>query len=147
MIRKLYRLRWGIEVAFRGLKQTFGRRKLRSRRADRVAVELEWSLLGLGVLQLLALEQQPAEVTPLRISTAQTLEAVRDCLEQLHERPAQQESLPARLANATIDSYQRTSSKAARYQAKCYEKPVAGKPKIKNALAKHKQQIKQLLAA
>jgi hypothetical protein len=38
---RLYRLRWGIELQFRALKQTFGRRKLRSKRPDRALVELD----------------------------------------------------------------------------------------------------------
>jgi hypothetical protein len=33
--RDLYCLRWGVELQFRTLKQTFGRGKLRSRTPDR----------------------------------------------------------------------------------------------------------------
>jgi len=44
----LYRQRWGIELFFRHLKQTFQRRKLRSTSADNARVELEWSLVGVG---------------------------------------------------------------------------------------------------
>ncbi|HYD83840.1 MAG TPA: transposase, partial [Opitutus sp.] len=36
--RELYRQRWGVELQFRTLKQTFGRSKLRSRTADRALV-------------------------------------------------------------------------------------------------------------
>ena len=50
----LYRQRWGIELFFRHLKQTFQRRKLRSTSADHARVELEWSLLGLWGLALYA---------------------------------------------------------------------------------------------
>src|SRR5436309_2513451 len=50
--RELYKLRWGIELQFRTLKQTFGRRKLRSKTPERAVVELDWSLLGLAMIQL-----------------------------------------------------------------------------------------------
>src|SRR5690606_32365365 len=43
----IYRRRWGIELCFRHLKQTFQRRKLRSASAAHARVEIEWSLLGL----------------------------------------------------------------------------------------------------
>jgi hypothetical protein len=51
---RLYQLRWGIELQFRTMKQTFGRRKLRSRTPNRALVELDWSLLGLWIIQLFA---------------------------------------------------------------------------------------------
>ena len=46
---ELYRLRWGVELQFRTLKQTFRRSKLRSRTADKALVELHWSLVGLSL--------------------------------------------------------------------------------------------------
>jgi hypothetical protein len=49
---RLYKLRWGVELQFRTVKQTFGRRKLRSRTAARASVELDWSMLGLWMIQL-----------------------------------------------------------------------------------------------
>ena len=42
-IIQLYKMRWGIEVEFRGLKQTLDRAKLRSRNDRRLLVELDWS--------------------------------------------------------------------------------------------------------
>jgi hypothetical protein len=50
----IYRRRWGIELYFRHLKQTFQRRKLRSTRAEHARVELDWSLLGLWSMALYA---------------------------------------------------------------------------------------------
>ncbi len=38
---RLYQLRWGVEVQFRRLKQTFGRRKVRSKTPERAKVELD----------------------------------------------------------------------------------------------------------
>jgi IS4 transposase len=49
----IYGARWGIELFFRTFKQTFGRRKLRSRSAENADLELDWSLLGLWCICLL----------------------------------------------------------------------------------------------
>jgi hypothetical protein len=51
-------MRWGIEVEFRGLKQTIDKHKLRCRNSDRLLVELDWSLRGMTVAELLALRAQ-----------------------------------------------------------------------------------------
>lgn len=50
----LYRRRWGIELFFRHLKQTYERCKLRNKNAENARVELEWSLLGLWGMALYA---------------------------------------------------------------------------------------------
>src|SRR4029078_5890421 len=49
-IVELYRRRWGIELFYRHLKQTFQRRKLRSTSAENARLELEWSLVGLWAM-------------------------------------------------------------------------------------------------
>lgn len=56
-MREIYRLRWGVEVFIRGFKQTFGRAKLRSHAPRNVEVELDWSLLALWSLELLAVRE------------------------------------------------------------------------------------------
>jgi hypothetical protein len=43
-ITRLYRMRRGIEVECRGLKQTLDRHRLRCRNSSRVCVELDWSI-------------------------------------------------------------------------------------------------------
>lgn len=50
----LYRLRWGIEVGFRTLKQTLERRKMRSAAPAQARMELDWCLLGLTLLGLMS---------------------------------------------------------------------------------------------
>ena len=60
-IIRFYKMRWGIEVEFRGLKQTIDKHKLRCRNSDRLLVELDWSLRGMAIAELIALrEQMPA---------------------------------------------------------------------------------------
>lgn len=40
-LKRLYPLRWGVELQFRTVKQTFGRSKLRSRNSDHALAELD----------------------------------------------------------------------------------------------------------
>jgi len=141
---ELYRQRWGIEVQFRSLKQTFGRCKLRSRNPDRALVEMEWSLLGLTVIQLWAItEQRRAGLLPEQLSVAQAIRAVRQCLDGLGEQPTPGNSLRALLKQATLDDYVRSSNKEARYKPKTRDKPSAGKPIVKSASSRHKLQLQQ----
>ena len=51
-VADLYRRRWGIELYYRHLKQTFGRTKLRSHNAKNAEIEMHWALLGLGAMLL-----------------------------------------------------------------------------------------------
>ncbi len=53
-----YKMRWGIEVEFRGLKQTLDGAKLRCRNSDRTLAELNWSIMAMTVAELFALKQQ-----------------------------------------------------------------------------------------
>lgn len=43
---ELYAMRWGIEVEFRGLKQTLKKSKLRCRNSERLYAELSWSMMA-----------------------------------------------------------------------------------------------------
>jgi hypothetical protein len=141
---ELYRQRWGIEVQFRSLKQTFGRCKLRSHNPDRALIEMEWSLLGLTVIQLWAItEQRKAGLLPEQLSVAQAIRAVRQCLDELGEHPTPGKSLRALLQQATLDDYVRSGKKEARYKPKTRDKPSAGKPIVKLASSRHKLQLQQ----
>ena len=57
-IIKYYKMRWGVEVEFRGLKQTIDKRNLRCRNSDRVYVELDWSIRAMAFAELIALREQ-----------------------------------------------------------------------------------------
>jgi hypothetical protein len=70
----LYRMRWGIELHFRNLKQTFGRGKLRSRNGDNAVAELEWSIFALWIIQLYAVKEQlEIDSPPERCSVAHAI--------------------------------------------------------------------------
>ena len=137
----LYQKRWGVEVQFRSLKQTFGRGKLRSRTPQRADVELEWSLLGLWLIQLLtAAEQIPAGIAPERSSVSVAVQVFRDAMRR--GRPG---CLHEELRRAVKDSYRRRSNKAARYRPKSKDKPSAGRPRIVDANDKQRLKYRELL--
>jgi hypothetical protein len=131
----LYTNRWGVELQFRAFKQTFGRRKLRSRIPARAYAELEWSLLGLWLIQLLAAaEQIPWGIDPGRGSVSLAVQIFREVM-----WGGQPIGWREQLRGAVKDSYQRRSKKAARYRPQKKDKPAAGKPVIVTANAKLKK--------
>ena len=136
---KIYKARWGIEVFFRSFKQTFGCRKLRSTSPDNGLLELDWSLVGLWTVYLLAVtEAIDQNESPHRVSVAGALGAIRTAMRDYRWRPDPGEDLTSLLGKAFIDSYVRKSSKTSRnYPRKKNEKP-AGKPVI---LAASREQI------
>jgi hypothetical protein len=142
---RLYRLRWGVELQFRALKQTFGRRKLRSKRPDRALAELDWSLLGLAIIQLFAVKEQVEfGEPPEHCSVSLAIRIVRETIDRWHETPADGQSFQLRLRAAVADDYQRTSSKKARHRPYCKDKPSAKKPRILDATKQQKQWLKKL---
>jgi hypothetical protein len=144
MSSRLYTFRWGIELQFRTLKQTFGRRTLRSRTPDRAYAELEWSLLGLWMIHLFAVKEQvKVGEPPSQTSAAMAIQVVRSILFLWCEVPKEGADFQTQLQNAVIDSYERQSSKRARYRPHKKDVPSAGKPIITVAHEKRKQQLEQ----
>ena len=145
---QLYQLRWGIEVQFRTLKQTFGRSKLRSKTPEPALRELDWSLLGLWMIQLFAVKEQLAiGQPPTHSSAARAIHAIRDVFPHWSEIPTKGTSLKSKLRQAVTDQYQRSKeSQQARYRPDNKDKPSAGKPNLINATRQHKLQLKYYLA-
>lgn len=145
---KLYRLRWGVELHFRAYKQTFGRGKLLSRTPQRALAELHWSLLGLWMIQLLAVKEQLAVASPPQHSSVAL--AVFVIQEAMHAWPddlCNPRVLRARLSAAVKDQYHRTSSKRARYRPKYKDVPSAGKPHVTHATAQQRKTYQALALA
>jgi len=137
---RLYRLRWGVELQFRALKQTFGRRKLRSKRPDRALAELDWSLLGLAIIQLFAVKEQVQfGELPQQCSVSLAIRIVRETLDRWHEAPGPSETFRMRLRAAVADDYHRASSKKARYRPDFKDRPAAKQPKLLDATRQQKQ--------
>lgn len=140
MFKRLYPLRWGIEIQFRSLKQTFGLGKLRSRNSDHALAELNWSIVALTIVELLALKEQSVyETPPEHSSVSEALRAIRYSMRHWYEESTGDAILSLRLADATKDDYERSTSKAARYKPNFKDKPANGKPVIKNATAEQRK--------
>jgi Transposase DDE domain len=142
---RLYQLRWGIELQFRTVKQTFGRRKLRSRTPARAYVELDWSLVGLWLIQLFAVKEQLefGEI-PEHCSVALAIQVIRETFRRWWERP--DEAFAIKLRAATKERYTAHGSKQARYCPNYKDKPSAGKPVVRTATAWQKARLKQCFA-
>lgn len=136
----LYRLRWGIEVFYRSLKQTLRHRKMRSRAPAGAKRELAWALTALWVLSLVTAQAVVARGgNPRGLSIALARRQVRQAM-----AGRTRGDLTGKLADALKDGYKRTRSKTARnWPHKKNEKP-AGAPKIRAATPKQVQQAKEL---
>lgn len=127
---KLYRLRWGLEVRYRDLKGTLGKRNLFSRTPEHVALELDLAMLGLWLLGLLATRRGDRRRA---WSVRQALTAARVAA----ERPGRQGlgHLHAAMARARLDGYLRKRPKAARYWPHKKTSRPCGVPEIRAATA------------
>jgi len=130
-----YRARWGIEVEYRSLKQTLGRRKVLARTPKAGTMELAGNILGLALLLL-----QGALVRAKRLSVAQALRVIRAVLEAVRCRLSTA-WFTARLRQAVRDSYQRHSSKRARDWPHKKKDPVPRPPKLRKPTWYEKHRI------
>jgi hypothetical protein len=130
---ELYRLRWGVELFYRHFKQTFGRRKLRSHRAEHAELEATWSLVGLWALGLHGQAELACEAIPSSgVSVAGLLRAYRTAMREYRSAPGPGESLRERLTVAVIDGYRRPSKASRDYPRKKREHAI-GAPEIRTA--------------
>ena len=150
---KLYKLRWGIEVEFRGLKQTLDRAKLRCRNDRRLLAELDWSIMAMAVAELFALKEQLGKRSsrqhqhppdPAKRSLAMTMRAIRRCMRDRNEIPEPGKDLQSLLSDAVTDSYQRKASKRARYRPPNPDKKPLGEPSVRKLTAKEKKRLAQI---
>jgi len=149
-IVRLYKMRWGIEVEFRGLKQTIDKHKLRCRNSDRLLVELDWSIRAMAVAELLALREQiPAEdgsvdgYDPICRSLAETMRALRTTMRTINKRPKPENGLLHQLSQALVQRYDNRTDKQARYRPKNPDKKPLGDPKIKTMTAEERKQLRE----
>lgn len=131
---ELYRLRWGVEVFYRGCKQTLQRRAMRSRAPGQAEGELGWTVLGVWLLGLMSVAALlAAGGDPLSWSVALARKAVRQAM-----RPASGSGRPrltTQLAAATQDGYRRRASKQARDWPHQKHEKGPGAPKMRPATA------------
>jgi hypothetical protein len=145
---QIFRQRWGIEVQFRSLKQTFGRTKLRSGTPENATIELDWSLFALWMVQLLAHKEQARAREPNeKTSIAAVLRTIRRMIQNAADARPSRESLKNQLAEALTDNYDRKAKKKSRNYPRRKEEPATGKPITLNATKKHKQQLDKIAIA
>lgn len=143
---ELYARRWGIELFYRHLKQTFQRRKLRSASAENARIELEWSLTGLWAMALYALVEIHARgIPPQRLSVALTVGAFRRVLRDYLHPSQRGQRLRDYLQNAVIDDYQRNRKTSRDYPRKKQEH-APGAPRIMAASTMQLQRLQLLLS-
>lgn len=126
----LYRRRWGLEVAFRSLKQTLQRRKVRSGTPAHARVELAFAIVGLWTLALLGVRALARSGhRPDRLSIAAALATARRAM----RTPLSERALQQHLARSVIDAApRRTARKAYRWPHK-KRPPAPGPPSITTA--------------
>ncbi len=92
-LQELYEARWGVEVFFRTVKQSYERAKLECRTPDNALIEIEWTLLGIWIALTEARSKIPSEN---RVSPIQVLRVVS----QLVRDVARYSSLKMNLSSA-----------------------------------------------
>jgi hypothetical protein len=151
----LYKQRWGIEVEFRGLKQTLDRAKLRCRNDRRLLAELNWSIMAMAVAELFAVKEQLAKrseksrtkkqaADPAKRSLAHTMRALRGCMRNLEGVPERGQELSALLADAVTDSYVRKRPKTARHRPSKPPRKPTGAPNVRKMTVAEKKQAKEM---
>jgi hypothetical protein len=143
-IAELYRLRWGIELFYRHFKQTFGRRKLRSRTAEHVRCEADWCIIGLWAMLLHAAQHlHRHHIAPERISVAGVLHAYRTAMREYKSDADPHETLWDLLAIALIDTYHRKNKQSRAYPRKKQNTPTSP-PEITKATRAQIQLAQQI---
>lgn len=141
---ELYKKRWGIECFFRGFKQTFQRRKLLSAAPAQARCELEWSLIGLWLICLVAAEELTRSgKSPRQISVAKVIRAIRGVCGRSNMARGEWRRL---LRAAVKDTYKRCSSKAGRHAHRKKRHIPCGTPNILSATAEQRRDARQLPA-
>jgi hypothetical protein len=140
---RIYRLRWGVEVMWRGLKQTMGHRKMLGRTPDRAGAELDWAMAGLWMTQLIGIGQMiQSGQSPQRHSPAATLRVLRSALSPEHRG---RRSLNMKLSLAVKDDYRRHGSKDARNYPKKRPQCPPRKPEARTATALERRLIQRII--
>jgi len=144
---KAYRLRWGIELWFRQMKQTAARRQLASAAPCAATLELAWLVVALALQGMLGVHEAVRRGhDPLRLSPAALLQVWRALAGQPGLRGGRR-TLRRRLGPCLKDGYQRKAPKVRKpWPAKKRDHPP-GVPKTTVATAAQVAAAPQLKAA
>jgi len=159
MMVKFYKMRWGIEIEFRGLKQTIDKHSLRCRNSDRVLVELDWSIRAMAVAELIALREQiPGQekeskqelkknsdaYDPKDRSLANTIRALRHCMRNLNKYSLLSNGLLNQLSQATVQKYNNHTDKRSRYRPKNLDKKPLGDPDVRKMSLDERKKLRKI---
>ncbi|QDU41476.1 Transposase DDE domain protein [Maioricimonas rarisocia] len=122
--KQLYESRWGIEVFFRHLKQTFDFGRMLSRTPETAMNEHCWKLISFWFLQRMAVAHQLTErMNPRRFSAATARREIRELL-QLMQQNRRGPSVKRRFIRMKGDDYERSGPKTTgKYPRKKTERP------------------------
>ena len=154
-IIKYYKMRWGVEVEFRGLKQTIDKRNLRCRNSDRVYAELDSSIRAMAFVELLALREQIPKHNENQTqskqvydtkdrSLANTVRALRTCMRNLYKYADPSSDLLSQLSEALVQKYNNCTDKKARYRPKNPDKKPLGEPTIRKLNREQREILRKL---
>jgi hypothetical protein len=141
---RMYRLRWGIEVMWRDLKQTMGHRKMLSGSPERAAAELDWAMAGLWMMQLICVRQSvDSGRLPKSYSPASSLRVLRQAMSGKRKN---RRRLRTELTEAVPDSYRRHRPKRARNYPHLRPQRPPGEPLARMASDAEKRLAQRILA-
>jgi hypothetical protein len=153
-IIKYYKMRWGLELEYRGLKQTIDKHTLRCRNSDRVYVELDWSSRAMAFAELIALREQIPHAKESRAqskptyntkerSLANTMRALRSCMRNLNKDRATKD-LPSQLSRARVQKYRNHTDKRARFLRKNPDKKPLGEPTVRKINRHERESLREI---
>jgi hypothetical protein len=142
MAGEFYRARWGIEVEFRGLKQTLGRRKVLAQTPEVGALELAANILAMALLLLYAALVMGVKIT--KSSLVKLLRAIRWAIEAIRHGESCAKLAP-RTRTCLLDDYIRHSSKQARDWPHKKKDQPPGPPKLRRLLGSEKARIIEII--
>lgn len=142
--KDLYQSRWGIEVYFRHLKQTWDFKTLLSRTPSTALNEQSWRFFSFWTLQHIMVSHQiAAGQNPRRFSAARARREIREVL-QLMQLGRYGPSLKTRSLASQIDTYKRSGPKTTRKWARKKNDKPPQPPKIRPATPQEIKKAKQL---
>jgi len=154
-IVKYYKMRWGLEVEYRGLKQTIDKGNLRCRNSNRVYVELDWSIRAMAYAEVLALREQISKDKPRSKSVvsdystkdrslANTMRALRKCMRNLTKYTDPNEDLLHALSGSLVQKYNNHTDKKSRYRPKNPDKKPLGEPKLIRLSREQQEKLRKI---
>jgi hypothetical protein len=150
-IIQYYKMRWGVEVEYRGLKQTIDKAQLRCRNSARVYAELDWSIRGMACAELIALREQlwkartrGAKYDPQDRSLANTIRALRHSMRHLNQEIVPGKDVLSQLAEALVQKYHNRTDKKARYRPLNPDKKPLGEPTVTELNREARQKLEHL---